>query len=158
MERKEFHYAFQISRMIIFGVDYYTLGSNKHPYFATSAGQFNQPKTDYNRCGQSQNALLKPTSLAHQFYDKWNNLHLKDLTDEQYKDLVNDIEGLKKRYNYVAHISDEPRNVNGNSTNYQQKFAPIKELEGKHPTDVKFWECKKLSMMPTKEKIKETER
>lgn len=34
---KEFMYCFQISKLIVFEVEYYTLGGNKAPYFSTSA-------------------------------------------------------------------------------------------------------------------------
>ena len=51
MKRNEFMYDFCISRITVFEVSYYTLGSNSHPYFATSAAVFNKPKTDYKRCG-----------------------------------------------------------------------------------------------------------
>ena len=158
MEKKEFKYAFQINRTIVFEVNFYTLGSNKRPYFSTSASQFNQPKTDYDRCGQSQKDLLKPASLARQFFDKWDKCHLHDLTDDEYEDIVSDIEGLKRKYNYVEHLAGEPRTVNGDAFLYKQKFAPLRDAESEHPSDIKFWECKKLSMMPTKEKMKEMER
>ena len=51
---KEFHAVFTLSKIKIFEVNYYTLGSNNSPYFTTSAAIFNRPKTDYNRCGQCQ--------------------------------------------------------------------------------------------------------
>lgn len=68
MKKYEFMYAFQITRKIIFEVRYSTLGSNQHPYFATSAEEFNQPKTDYERGGQCQGDLL--TGPALDFYQK----------------------------------------------------------------------------------------
>lgn len=36
---KEFMYCFQISKLIVFEVEYYTLGGNKAPYFSTSAAE-----------------------------------------------------------------------------------------------------------------------
>ena len=74
MERFEFHAAFQLTRKIIFEVSYYTLGSNDSPYFTTSAEEFNQPKTDYNRAGQAQDDLC--TGAARAFYKKWDLFHL----------------------------------------------------------------------------------
>lgn len=104
MSRKEFHYAFQITRKIVFEVSYYTLGSNKTPYFTTSASEFNQPKTDFNRGGQCQNDVL--TGEALKFYKKWDKKHFKDLTDEQYEKLLKDIDVLKKIYNYDYDMTD----------------------------------------------------
>lgn len=65
---KEFMYCFQISKMIVFEVEYYTLGSNKAPYFSTSAAEFIRSKRDYNRCGQAQAALLPKGSPARRFW------------------------------------------------------------------------------------------
>lgn len=45
---KEFMYCFQISKLIVFEVEYYTLGGNKAPYFSTSAAEFIRSKRDYN--------------------------------------------------------------------------------------------------------------
>ena len=68
---REFHYGFEITRKIIFKVSYYTLGSNKNAYFTTGASEFNQPKTDWCRCGQAQEGLLPKGSKAYEFYKKW---------------------------------------------------------------------------------------
>ena len=105
MEKMEFSYAFQLTRKIIFNVTYHTLGNNEHPYFSTSANEFNQPKTDYSRGGQAQAELC--TGLARQFWEKWDHLHLKDLTDEEYRLICEDIEDLKNRYNYVEHLAED---------------------------------------------------
>ena len=94
--RKEFIYAFCISRTRVFNVGYFTLGTNTHPYFATSAAEFNRPKTDYRRGGQAQKDLC--TGAAYRFWRKWDALHLKDLTDDQHAELCRDIEELKKVY------------------------------------------------------------
>lgn len=37
---KEFMYVFQISKLITFEVEFYTLGTNSAPYFSTSANEF----------------------------------------------------------------------------------------------------------------------
>lgn len=42
---KEFMYCFQISKLIVFEVEYYTLGGNKAPYFSTSAAERLHPET-----------------------------------------------------------------------------------------------------------------
>lgn len=101
MQKTEFEYTYQISRKVIFEVRYYTLGSNKHPYFSTSAAQFNQPKTDFNQCGQAQDSLLPRNTAAFKFYSKWDKLHCKDLTDREYTAITADIEVLKAEYNYI---------------------------------------------------------
>lgn len=103
---KEFMYCFQISKMIVFEVEYYTLGSNKAPYFSTSAAEFIRSKRDYSRCGQAQAALLPKGSPARRFWQKWDPLHLKDLTPEEYKEMIADIEQLKARYNYIEDVRD----------------------------------------------------
>lgn len=101
MNREFFHYAFQISKMIVFEVSYYKLGNNQNPYFTTMSAKFIRNKRDYECCGQCQNEILPLGSLAKQFYKKWDKFHLLDLTDEQYIDLLNDIKALEKRYNFV---------------------------------------------------------
>ena len=101
-ELTSIHFAFQISRKIVFEVNYYRCGGNEKKHFSTSAAQFNQPKTDYNRCGQAQNDLLKGYNKAMSFYRKWDLLHLSDLTPVQYEMLLIDIEVLKATYNFIT--------------------------------------------------------
>lgn len=48
---KEFMYVFQISKLITFEVNFYTLGTNSAPYFSTSANEFCRSKLDYTRGG-----------------------------------------------------------------------------------------------------------
>lgn len=63
----EFRYMFQITRMVLFEVSYYTLGDNARPYFATSAHKFNQPKTDYTTGGQvAKISFYKAVELSKQ--------------------------------------------------------------------------------------------
>lgn len=102
MAKKEFEYTFQITKTIVFEVNYHTVGSNKSPYFSTSAAVFNRPKSDYNRCGQCQNDVL--FGLSMKFFKKWDELHLKDLTVEQYNNLIVDIELLKHKYNFIDNV------------------------------------------------------
>lgn len=121
----EFDYVFQLSKKVLFEVRFYTLGSNKHPYFSTSADEFNQPKTDYCRCGQAQKDLC--TGLARKFWEKWDKYHCKDIPDKAtYDELCADIEGLKERYNFIERHGEEAR------------------------YNVAFWKCKELSMQTPK--------
>jgi hypothetical protein len=105
-ELKSFHFVFQISGKIVFEVNYYRLGNNKTKHFSTSAAQFNQPKTDYNRCGQAQHDLLKGAPAAMRFFKKWDTCHVKDLTPEQHTEVLQDIEELKAKYNYLETEKD----------------------------------------------------
>lgn len=105
--KKEFERTFVIGRGVVFEVNYRTLASNANPYFATSAGVFNRPRTDYNQCGQCQAEVT--TGKAKEFYKKWDKLHLKDLTDKQYKELVSDVEALAEAYPF-----------NGDKLNFSQ--------------------------------------
>lgn len=127
MEKYEFKYVFQITRKIMFNVEYYTLGGNPTPHFATSADVFNQPKTDYERCGQCQADVL--TGLALEFYEKWDKCHLHDLKDGEWQEVIEDIEELKNKYNYIEKI--------------QPTFA------GDY-SNISFYAVKELSMLPVK--------
>lgn len=96
---KEFNVCFQMSKMILFEVSYYTLGSNRNPYFATSACAFIRSKRDFERCGQVQEDLLKKFRTAYSFYKKWDIFHLKQLTQEQYDEMRKDLLVLEQKYN-----------------------------------------------------------
>jgi hypothetical protein len=98
-ELSSFHFAFQISRTVIFEVRYYRLGGNTHKYFATSACKFNLKKTDYIQCGQSQRDLL--TGYAMIFHKKWDKCHTKDVCSHDHASILIDIEKLKEVYNYL---------------------------------------------------------
>ena len=98
-EKTEFHAMFEITRNIIFEVAYYTLGSNSNAHFTTSANLLNRPKSDYKQCGQAQESLLPQGSPARLFYEKWDKLHLSDLTEAEHEDLAFDLEVLALRYN-----------------------------------------------------------
>lgn len=103
---KEFMYVFQISKLITFEVNYYTLGTNSAPYFSTSANEFCRNKLDYTRGGQAQRDLLPKFSPARRFFEKWDHCHLHDLTPAEYEEIAADIEELKTRYNYIEDIRD----------------------------------------------------
>ena len=95
--QNEFEYTFIIDRMVSFTVSYYTLGSNEHPHFATCAQKFNRPKSDYSECGQAQDSLLPYHSMARDFWRKWNGKHLMLLTDDELRQVENDVELLKQK-------------------------------------------------------------
>lgn len=122
-----FHYSFAITRMIMFDVNYATLGSNKNPYFSTSAAVFNRPKTDWTSAGQGQERVLPKGSYVRKFWEKWDSKHLKKLTDEEFEELVSDIEVLKSKYKYIEEIFDID---DGDA--------------GRH--SISFWKKKNLSM------------
>lgn len=124
MKRFEFHTAFQLTRKIIFEVDYYTLGSNDSAYFSTAAFEFNQPKTDWNRGGQAQEDLCSGAAKA--FYEKWDSHHLHSLDDKQFEEMIRDLDVLKEHYNYIETVADS------------------------HPQDIRFWQEKELSMQKVK--------
>ena len=96
---KEFNVCFQMSKMILFKVSYYTLGDNQNPYFTTSAYEFVRNKRDFARVGQCQEDLLKGFRTAYNFYKKWDVFHLKQLTQEQYSEMRNDLCVLEQKYN-----------------------------------------------------------
>jgi hypothetical protein len=102
MEQQEFQLTFQLSKLIMFNVSYDTVGSNENPYFSTSADEFARGKRDFNRCGQAQDDLTRSFPIARNFWKKWDNLHLKKLTDEELEELMEDIEVLKEEYNYTT--------------------------------------------------------
>lgn len=112
--KKEFIAAFQLDRMNVFEVRFYTLGSNKTPDFATTAGHFIRSKRDYDRCGQCQETICKNFKVAYDFYKKWDVKHLSDLTEVEYNEMVNDLNKLKETYNYIY------RELKGN---YKTSFA-----------------------------------
>lgn len=103
---KEFMYCFQLDKMTVFEVEYYTLSTNTTPHFSTSAARFIRSKRHYSECGQAQERLLSKHSAARRFYDKWNRLHLHNLTPEEYAEMTTDIEALKARYNYIEDVRD----------------------------------------------------
>lgn len=115
-----FEYTFQQSKKVIFEVRYDDLhGANKKPDFATSAAVFNQPKTDFNRCGQCQEDVL--TGQARAFWEKWDKKHLCYLSPDEEREVLADIETLKASYNWIE-----------GSNFYQQK-----ELSKMQPKKIK---------------------
>lgn len=104
--KKEFKYYFQITKLVMFKVEYYTLGDNESPYFATSAYKIFRNKKGYERWGQTQDQVLPENSIVRQFWEKWDKEHLKNLSDDKYREVVKDIEELKEKYNYIEYIKD----------------------------------------------------
>ena len=109
MEKREFMAVFQLSKMRMFEVHYYTLGGNKAPYFSTTAEEFIKSKRDYSMCGQCQPYVLKEFRTARQFFEKWDPYHVHDLTEEQYAEMVSDLDALKHKYNYILLELNESR-------------------------------------------------
>lgn len=101
MKKKEFHMVFQLSKTILFEVEYYTLGDNPSPHFSTSAEQFTRSKLDFDCCGRCQPRLLVGYPEAMAFFKKWDVHHLKDLSDEAYSEMVTDLAPLCAKYNYL---------------------------------------------------------
>lgn len=137
MNKKEFMYCFQISKLITFEVKYYTLGSNSAPYFSTSANEFCRSRRDYTRCGQAQRDLLPKFSQARRFFEKWGRCHLHNLTAEEYEELTADIEELKAIYNYIEDVRD-----------------CFGESAGCHKTHISFHEVVELSKQTPKKQQK----
>ena len=128
MEKKEFLITFRITKTVVFNVEYYTLGSNKEPHFATSVSKFNRPKTDWTEGGQCQERLL--TGKALLFWKKWNDKHLENLSKIEYETLIADLEELKEFYIYEEKILDET----------QKPYYP----------SIPFYKIKELSMLNEK--------
>ena len=102
-----FSMVFQITKTIMFEVNYYKIGGNTSPYFSTSAMVFNRSKTDYTGCGQCQASVLPIASSARMFYKKWNKYHCNDIMDSgTYKELLSDLDELKEKYNYVERFDN----------------------------------------------------
>jgi hypothetical protein len=118
----EFHVVLALSKTIMFNISYYTLRSNKNPYFSTSADFFNKPKTDFSRCGQCQDDATKAYPKARNFYKKWDNKHLQQLTNEEYQELIKDVEVLMLTYPYVI------KQKENNSELHSFNFYTIKDF------------------------------
>lgn len=98
---KEFQAVFQISKMVLFEVNYYHLCNNEKADFSTSAEQFVRNKRGYSACGQCQKDVLPKLSKAYKFYKKWNKKHLQELTEQEFEEMYNDLEELKQTYSYM---------------------------------------------------------
>mgnify|MGYP003545077969 FL=1 len=95
--KKEFELVFQLSKLELFFVAYHAVFNNQIPYLAL----FIRNKKGFLSCGQCQDTALSNYQDAFDFYIKWDKLHLSDLTNAQYNDLVSDIIELKTKYNYT---------------------------------------------------------
>jgi hypothetical protein len=103
---QEFFLTLQLSKTIIFYIEYSILGNNENPRFVTSAAQFNRPKSDYIKMGQCQDDLLPDFKLAFEFYQKWNFKHSEDLNTYEYEKMILDIKLLSEKYNYILDSKD----------------------------------------------------
>lgn len=96
----EFVINFRDSKRIFFSIQYGMHGHlNQNPYFSTSAGKLNRNRNDYESCGQAQSILTNQN--LKEFFEKWNNYHLKTLTFENYNELMQDIKNLKDTIPYI---------------------------------------------------------
>lgn len=127
--KKEFKYCFQITKSVMFEVEYYTLGNNKTPYFATSANKFVKNKKDYECAGQAQDRILPKNSIVRQFWEKWDKKHLKDLSNDEYREIIKDIEELKEKYNYIERIKDTFRGEYDNFSFWEEVLLSKAELK-----------------------------
>ena len=91
-----FQYTFLVAKKTLFEV-------YNDKYFATSADIFNHTNTDFTVCGQCQDEAL-PEGPAREFWKKWDPIHLSVLTDEQAKEIKQDIEKLKEKYQWIQSI------------------------------------------------------
>ena len=121
--KKEFHAIIKINKMVIFYVSYYTLGSNQNPYFSTSAGKFIRSKRGWESCGQCQKRVLPKESEARKFFDNWDYAHLRDLTDEQYRLMRKDLDGLLKHYTSTIREYDGKADDRGFSFDYAVQLS-----------------------------------
>ena len=93
--------VFRIKKKHFFEVCFGTLISpNQEPYFSTCCEVLNYGRTDYERCGQCQEDVLKNMYAMH-FYKKWNEKHCKTLTVTELQELKSDIEVLKEKYKFI---------------------------------------------------------
>lgn len=64
-----------------------------------------ETKKDISRGGQCQEEVLSEFNgyrrRAYDFYKKWDHLHLHVLKDEEYDEMIKDINKLKEAYNYA---------------------------------------------------------
>lgn len=129
--RTEFHYAFQITRLNILFVDYYTLGGNRHPYYATSAWEYCRSKMGVTRAGQCQGHATR--GYSRRFWKEFDHLHLRDLSGAEYVLLLSRLEDLKARYN---HISEKRRTFAGTSYHLPDwKVRELSMMDLKNPKD-----------------------
>lgn len=125
---KEFLSVFQISKMVVFKVNYYTCGNNEKPYFSTSAALFVRNKRDYSHCGQCQNEVL-PKGAAKDFFKKWDKKHLSDLTNEEYTEMTSDLSKLKEAYNNIYIEKDTFKNQKSHTSFYEIKELSMQKVK-----------------------------
>lgn len=90
--------TFRVAKRELFTVRYNKVGSNEHYDFATSMTILNYRRTDAEAGGQCQLRYLDLSSVAGQFYTKWNPHHLQQLTPEQLTELHRDLRIMRHHY------------------------------------------------------------
>lgn len=135
--------ALQLSKTIIFEVHYYASDAKFPPKFTTEAERFMRNKKDFERCGQCQSDLLSDYHDVMAFYRKWDDYHLKPLSEEAYRELATDIAVLGTRYNYML-----KQHINGKTVVGGYSFDALKELSMMTP---------KSSLKTAKAKLKQSE-
>lgn len=97
-----FTLSFRIKKKHFFTVEFGGLKVHRQqPYFSTSGFALNHVRSNWKHGGQCQRNILPKGSLLYKFFEKWDVLHTKPLTMEQFKELKQDIEELKEKYDYV---------------------------------------------------------
>mgnify|MGYP006916030300 CR=1 FL=1 len=103
MAKREFNIVFQLSKMKIFEVSFYTIKNNPTPHFSTSACLLSRNKKSYIRSGQAQKEVTIGFPEAYHFYEKWDKYHIHDLTRERYDEMISDLKVLMEKYNFVQY-------------------------------------------------------
>lgn len=97
-----FTIAFRVKKKHFFIVEFGDVKFHaQQPHFSTSGGILNHIRSDWKQCGQCQPHILPKHSLFRKFFDKWDILHTKRLTMEQYKELLQDLKKLKEKYPHI---------------------------------------------------------
>lgn len=125
-----FNIAFQITKYILFEVDFSKIGSNDVPHFSEYVIMFSHQKTGYMSCFRGQENALPLVSAAKIFYKEWYKYQMVDIMDSAtYKKLLCDLDGLKEKYNYIERFDNRR---------------------------LTFYQLKKLSMLPLKKENKQS--
>lgn len=97
-----FTITFRVKKKHFFTVEFGDVKAHRQqPYFSTSGTILNYNRSGYNSGGQCQERILSKGSRLEKFYQKWDKLHTKPLTMEQFKELKADLAWLKSNYAYI---------------------------------------------------------
>lgn len=94
IEKIEFIYVFQEDSHRFLEISYKTVGNNKNPYFVINYSEFTK-----NKRGLS--SFRESNSLIYKIYNKWALKRCEDLSNDEYFELQEDINELKKYYNFI---------------------------------------------------------